>query len=302
MEGRGAWPAGAAGSGAADAQAMREIADVASLVHARLLSALFQGARGTPPSSIEVVLAESAGKRHDSAPVFYTTLQEIAFFEEKFCRRRWTPDATISHHSDSDDGQRSNDDCDFGGGSDGVVDSPLITPIGAALASAPLPQVLASLLSWLNRSGALHVEGVFRVRADAKELDALVVHIRSPNCDFDAALRRARPHAAADLLKIWLSRLALPVIPARLYWQCLESEPTLIGMTRALAPLPPLNRMVLDAVVRTAASVVQASGGGGGSSSNAGNSGGGGGGSRMNPMALGGGSLAHTQSQCSQRF
>ena len=75
------------------------------------------------------------------ASVFCTTLEEIAFSDEKNRRRRGR---------------------EGGGGQ-----SPTRPAQGLGPHDAPLPAVLAALLTGLERSGALRAEGVFRVAAEA---------------------------------------------------------------------------------------------------------------------------------------
>lgn len=226
------------------ANAQREIATVARLVRIRLLAALLQGARGVPPTTAEVTVAENVGKPKESVvPVFCATLEEMAYVEAKRRpRQSW----------EGSGGLRGNDE-EAGEGAP-------VTPMGTGAASAPLPRVLCSLVTRLEHPRALHAEGMFRVAADPEELTALIKELCAPDNDFDLALSRAQPHTVADLLKTWLRELALPVIPARLYWGCLHSEITPEGLTAALAALPPLNRKVLAVVVRTAVAFARANG------------------------------------------
>lgn len=109
-------------------------------------------------------MAEKAGKLADSAPVFCATLEEIVYVEEKKRRRRCENENRERGFDDNiGGGDNSGSGRGGGGGGDanghgGDVDSPPITPRGAALANAPLPRVLASMLGGLDRSGALRAE------------------------------------------------------------------------------------------------------------------------------------------------
>ena len=56
---------------------------------------------------------------------------------------------------------------------------------------------------------------------------------RNANGHYEAVAALCDPTTAAELLKAWLRALALPLIPARMYRGCLESEATAAGMSQA---------------------------------------------------------------------
>jgi len=264
-----------------------EIAAVATLAATRLAAALAQGSRGIPPGETDTHAAENAARHRAGAPrgepgdppVFGAVVEEIILLEE--LRRR--EDARRNAASKRADETRALVGTDLGderdlvdreeaeerekGGSASTTMSTLMTTTPSS--DSPLPRPFAALVARLERADARETRGVFRATPPGGDPMSVVPPEiarrfasprRNTNGHYEAVAALCDPTTAAELLKAWLRALALPLIPARMYRGCLESEATAAGMSQALASLPQVHRRMLTATLRAAAAAARAEG------------------------------------------
>jgi predicted nucleic acid-binding Zn-ribbon protein len=120
---------------------------------------------------------------------------------------------------------------------------------GVPLANmSSVPDVVLACTRWLTKSG-LHVEGLFRISGDARELETLrkaadagTVPTFSDN---------SPPHLVAGLLKLWLRQLPEPVVPYDRYSEWLSTAISATDASHAMATvdwlvgrLPPISRQL----------------------------------------------------------
>ena len=264
-----------------------EIAAVATLAATRLAAALAQGSRGIPPGETDTHAAENAARHRAGTPrgepgdppVFGAVVEEIILLEE--LRRR--EDARRNAASKRADETRALVGTDLGderdlvdreeaeerekGASASTTMSTLMTTTPSS--DSPLPRPFAALVARLERADARETRGVFRATPPGGDPMSVVPPEiarrfaspkRNANGHYEAVAALCDPTTAAELLKAWLRALALPLIPARMYRGCLESEATAAGMSQALASLPQVHRRMLTATLHAAAAAARAEG------------------------------------------
>lgn len=112
-----------------------------------------------------------------------------------------------------------------------------------------LPWIQTTLTRQVLIRGGTMTEGIFRVSADADEVNAL--KSRLDKFEDGAILAASQDaHASASLLKLWVRELYEPLIPDSFYSECVnmrhEDAKTSAGNVAALVErLPDLNRRVL---------------------------------------------------------
>ena len=114
-----------------------------------------------------------------------------------------------------------------------------------------VPRALLALLRTVERNGA--ARGLFRGAPEDAAAAAALARAATRARGLEAAADRATPGVAAELVKLVLRGLALPVIPVNMHAACLASEASPQGVVRALAPLPAAHRAALAATTRAAA-------------------------------------------------
>ena len=274
-----------------------EIAAVANLAATRLAAALAQGSRGTPPGEMDAHAAENAARRRSGAPrgepgdppVFGAVVEEIALLEElsrRFDARRKAASNRANetrallgtdHGDERDlvDREKENENENENENEEDVSAPMTMTTLMTTLmttpppSDSPLPRPFAALVARLERADARETKGLFRATPPGADPMSVVPpeiarRFASPKRDanghYAAVASSCDPSTAAELLKAWLRALALPLIPARMYRGCLESEATGAGMSRALAPLPQMHRRMLTATLRAAGAAARAEG------------------------------------------
>ena len=119
-----------------------------------------------------------------------------------------------------------------------------------------VPRALLALLRTVERNGA--ARGLFRGSPEDAAAAAALARAATRARDLEAAADGATPGVAAELVKLVLRGLALPVIPVNMHAACLASEASPQGVVRALAPLPAAHRAALAATTRAAAAAAAA--------------------------------------------
>ena len=119
-----------------------------------------------------------------------------------------------------------------------------------------VPRALLALLRTMERNGA--ARGLFRGAPEDAAAAAALARAATRARDLEAAADGATPGVAAELVKLVLRGLALPVIPVNMHAACLASEASPQGVVRALAPLPAAHRAALAATTRAAAAAAAA--------------------------------------------
>ena len=192
----------------------RQLAVVAELTRARLAAALAQGASlGVLGDETRARAADRAFLDVDAIPAFGATLEELACLEARADSLSGRPESA----------------------------SP--TPF--------VPRALLALLRTVERNGA--ARGLFRGAPEDAAAAAALARAATRARDLEAAADGATPGVAAELVKLVLRGLALPVIPVNMHAACLASEASPQGVARALAPLPAAHRAALAATTRAAA-------------------------------------------------
>lgn len=94
--------------------------------------------------------------------------------------------------------------------------------------------------------GGTQTEGIFRVSADADEVNCLKSYVDKFE-EGDGASQDA--HAPASLLKLWVRELYEPLIPDSFYGECVAVRHDVEGTAQAVSAivdrLPELNKRVL---------------------------------------------------------
>ncbi|KAL6042121.1 Rho-GAP domain-containing protein [Balamuthia mandrillaris] len=105
------------------------------------------------------------------------------------------------------------------------------------------PDVLVALLDGIVRSGGCETQGLFRVPGRADYMEELKQQLNNGDYRIKQGID---PHVVASVLKEWLARLSVPLIPPSLHQKCLAkvAEPTeCIAM---LNELPPYHKQTAD--------------------------------------------------------
>ena len=218
--------------------AAARVAVVAEMTRVRLVAALAQGASfGSLGDETRARAADRdfLGSGAPEIPAFGATLEELAILEAR-ARVAKARDAKTE--------------------SDPAFASPTTPDTAAPSPSSPVSRALAALLRNLERNSA--ARGLFRGAPDDARAASALARAATRAEDVEAAARDATPGVAAELVKLVLRGLALPVIPANMHAACLASEASPQGVTRALAPLPDTHRAALAATVRAAAAAAAA--------------------------------------------
>lgn len=117
-----------------------------------------------------------------------------------------------------------------------------------------LPWIQTTLTRQVLARGGILTEGIFRVSADADEVNALKACLdRFEDGTILAASQDA--HAPASLLKLWVRELYEPLIPDSFYTECVsmrhdDTEASAINVAALVNRLPDLNRRVLCHLIR----------------------------------------------------
>ena len=234
-----------------------EIAGWATLVRARLIASLEQGA--SFDNLHDNRRARAADRAVvDTVPGFGATLEEIVYLEAMERKRVRSESLANSFRSPafSENAQREAES--------GKQSSNSSDPVPDAIApspSAPTPRALHALLQNLETSGTTE-RRLFRASADEKAVASSVANSAASFFEIETAAAEVSCSVASELVKIWLMGLALPVIPLAMHQQCLDSEATPEGVTKALGDLPAMHRVILTRVLRAAAAAAAADGGG----------------------------------------
>jgi len=239
------------------ARCMREGSVVASLVRLRLVAQLTQGGSFdnlTHPRNA------SAADRDDfaSVPAFGATVEEIVWLEAMESRRKVNKENDLHGHVTG-------------------TDPDLIQPSP----ETPLPAALVALLRRVALAGAAGSSGVtnsaanqpaggpqtetetkggtglFRAAKEHVAAAAAIAGAAGSSFQLEQAANTVSPKVAAELVKLWLTGLPLPVIPMKMHADCVLSPASPRGVTNALAPLPPTHRASLTAILRAAASAAK---------------------------------------------
>ncbi|XP_043791759.1 uncharacterized protein LOC122714472 isoform X3 [Apis laboriosa] len=117
-----------------------------------------------------------------------------------------------------------------------------------------LPWIQTTLTRQVLARGGILTEGIFRVSADADEVNALKACLdRFEDGTILAASQDA--HAPASLLKLWVRELYEPLIPDSFYTECVsmrhdDTEASAVNVAALVNRLPDLNRRVLCHLIR----------------------------------------------------
>lgn len=99
--------------------------------------------------------------------------------------------------------------------------------------------------------------GLFRAAKEHVAAAAAIAGAAGSSFQLEQAANTVSPKVAAELVKLWLTGLPLPVIPMKMHADCVLSPASPRGVTNALAPLPPTHRAILTAILRAAASAAK---------------------------------------------
>ena len=112
-----------------------------------------------------------------------------------------------------------------------------------------LPWIQTTLTRQVLIRGGTMTEGIFRVSADADEVN--VLKARLDKFEDSAILAASQDaHAPASLLKLWVRELYEPLIPDSFYAECVnmrhdDAEASAANVAALVDRLPELNRRVL---------------------------------------------------------
>jgi len=110
-----------------------------------------------------------------------------------------------------------------------------------------VPRVVVHLIDAVVNMGGCKTEGIFRVPANAVEVQFLKKQINSGNYEIQAHSKDVNVPAA--LLKLWLRSLPDALVPTPLYDAALAS-PGPEGALAVFAKLPPLNSKVISHLIK----------------------------------------------------
>ncbi|KAI6226071.1 Rho GTPase-activating protein 39 [Aphelenchoides besseyi] len=115
---------------------------------------------------------------------------------------------------------------------------------GSRCPNLKIPWIEKVLIEMILENNGTSTEGVFRIAADPDQMHTSMVQL---NVWVKPAVKDA--HVPAALLKQWLRQLPSPVIPPRLYEQCLTATSQPDYCCQIVNQLPILNRLVLATLV-----------------------------------------------------
>ncbi|CDW52658.1 rho GTPase activating protein 39 [Trichuris trichiura] len=108
-----------------------------------------------------------------------------------------------------------------------------------------LPWIQTTLSELVLQLNGARTEGIFRVPGDIDEVNALKMRVDRwllpPVND---------PHVPASLLKLWYRELADPLVPDRMYDECIQSAADPDKCCKLIDQLPPINRLVIAYLIR----------------------------------------------------
>eukprot|EP00463_Aulacantha_scolymantha_P000686 TRINITY_DN1423_c0_g1_i2.p1 TRINITY_DN1423_c0_g1~~TRINITY_DN1423_c0_g1_i2.p1 ORF type:complete len:201 (+),score=30.53 TRINITY_DN1423_c0_g1_i2:385-987(+) len=85
--------------------------------------------------------------------------------------------------------------------------------------SDKIPTILPKLFGMVKAFGGLETEGIFRKAPNAHDVEILKKNIETKG---DYSCSKEDPHIPANVIKIWLRELDVPLIPPTLYDKCLK--------------------------------------------------------------------------------
>ena len=236
-----------------------EKAFVAELTRSRLVAALAQG------GSCGLLSDETRARAADRdflvsgiplVPAFGATLEELAALEtrERVAKKKATRSPTFNN---ARGGEEHTSDFSFSRILENADDTSISTSLKSTSLASFVPRALLAPLRNLERNGK-NTRGLFRGDPEAKAAAAAAARDATRAEDIEAAARDATPAVAAELVKLVLKGMALPVIPFEMHAGCLASEASPRGVSLALEPLPPAHRAALAATLRAAAAAAAA--------------------------------------------
>ncbi|KAI9266964.1 Rho GTPase activation protein [Sporodiniella umbellata] len=110
-----------------------------------------------------------------------------------------------------------------------------------------MPRVMVFLTEAILYLDGKQTEGIFRIPGDADVITDLRIRIDNGEYDLEGV---QDPNVPASLLKCWLRDLSEPLIPSRLYQQCIQSASEGDQVLRLLQLLPDANRRILIYMTR----------------------------------------------------
>jgi len=110
--------------------------------------------------------------------------------------------------------------------------------------SLPVPAIIRKGLEVLAPV-ARCTQGIFRISADATEIIKLEARIDKGDLSFNGCT----PHEIGAIIKVFLKRLAEPVIPSKSYQECIQHCNDTTAISEIVRNLPDLNRHVLCELV-----------------------------------------------------